>query len=88
MIEQSLEEEVDSITDSLSLCDRAASQEDGIRRNLFEDVSVGDDSQQIMVSMKELISAKRVKAGSRSTQVMDKSRARIYRVSHEGLPFR
>ena len=69
-IEQSLEEEVDSITDSLSLCDRAATQEGEIRRNFFEDVSVGDDSQQIIVSIKDLISAKRVKAGARTTQLM------------------
>jgi hypothetical protein len=68
--QQSFEDEVESITDSLSLCDRAANQENEIRRNFYEDISVGDDSQQIIVSLKDLISAKRIIAGSRSTQVM------------------
>jgi hypothetical protein len=68
--QQSLEDEVESITESLSLCDKAADQENEIRRNFYEDITVGDDSQQYIVSLKDLISAKRVKAGSRSTQVM------------------
>lgn len=68
--QQSLESEVESITDSLSLCDKAADQENEIRRNFYEDITVGDDSQQYIVSLKDLISAKRVKAGDRSTQVM------------------
>jgi hypothetical protein len=68
--QQSLEDEVESIADSLSLCDRAANQENEIRRNFYEDISVGDDSQQAILSLKDLISAKRVTAGSRSTQVM------------------
>lgn len=68
--QQSYEDEVESITGSLSFCDRAADQENEIRRNFYEDISVGDDSQQIIVSLKDLISAKRITAGSRSTQVM------------------
>lgn len=68
--QQSLEDEAESISDSLSLCDRAADQESEIRRNFYEDISVGDDSQQVILSLKDLISAKRVTAGSRSTQLM------------------
>jgi hypothetical protein len=68
--QQSLEDEVESITDSLSLCDKAAEQENEIRRNIYEDISVGDDSQQAILSLKDLISAKRITAGSRSTQIL------------------
>lgn len=68
--QQSLEEEIESITDSLSICNRAADQENEIRRNFYEDITVGDDSQQLILSLNDLISAKRIKAGSRSTQMM------------------
>jgi hypothetical protein len=69
--QQNFEEEVYSIEGSLSLCNSAEKQEKEIRRNYFEDVISGDDGKQIIVStLKELISAKRIKTGNRSVQIM------------------
>lgn len=69
-VQRDLEEEVHITKEALSLCDKAATQENEIRRNFYEGISLGDDSQQVIVSIKDLISAKNVSAGSRSTQVM------------------
>jgi hypothetical protein len=69
--QRNLEEEVGSIEGSLSICDRAANQENEVRRNFYEGISIGEGGQQIIVStIKDLISAKNITAGSKSTQVI------------------
>ena len=63
-----LKEELDSVKQCLSIC---ANAEEVARErvNVFEDVSMADDGHQLIVStMGDLISAKRVTIGSRSTQ--------------------
>jgi len=64
-------EELSSIRQCLSICQEATEQARSERINVFEDVSMADDGQQVIVStFGDLISAKRIKVGARSTQVL------------------
>lgn len=66
---QGLKEELDSVKRCLSICANAAEEVGRERVNVFEDVSMVDDGHQLIVStIGDLISAKRVSIGSRSTQ--------------------
>lgn len=69
--QEAIQEEIDSVKQCLTICAQASAQADQDRSNIFEDVSMGEDSQQVIVStIGDLISAKRVTAGARSTQLM------------------
>ena len=62
-------DEIDSIRQCLSICAEATEQASKDRVNVIEDVSIEDDSHQVVVAtLGDLISAKRVKAGARSVQ--------------------
>ena len=67
--QQRMREDLDSVQRCLSICVGAAEEVASERVNVFEDVSMADDGHQLIVStMGDLISAKRVTIGSRSTQ--------------------
>lgn len=65
-----LEEERDAIKQSLNICTEASGQANQEQTNVYEDISLVDDSQQVIIStIGALIAARRVSAGSRSFQV-------------------
>jgi hypothetical protein len=65
-----LEEERDAIRQSLNICTEASGQANQEHTNVYEDISLVDDSQQVIIStIGALIAARRVSAGSRSFQV-------------------
>jgi hypothetical protein len=69
--QEKIQEEINSIKDCLAICNQASKQVDQDRINVFEDVVMSDDGQQVIVStIGDLISAKRITAGSRSIQIM------------------
>jgi len=62
-------EEIKSVKQCLNICSNAAEQTAQTRTNVFEDVSMADDGQQVIVAtLGDLISAKRIVVGARSTQ--------------------
>lgn len=62
-------EEINSIKQCLNICSNAAEQTAQTRMNVFEDVSMADDGHQVIVAtLGDLISAKRIVVGARSTQ--------------------
>lgn len=64
-----MREEMESIKQCLAICSQAIMKADNERTNDFEDISMTDDGQQVVVStIGDLISAKRVTAGARSFQ--------------------
>ena len=64
-----IREEIKSINQCLNICSNAAEQTAQTRVNVFEDVSMADDGQQVIVAtLGDLISAKRIVVGARSTQ--------------------
>jgi len=88
------EDELNSIRQCLAICQEATEQATSERINVFEDISMDDDGQQVIVStFGDLISARRVKAGSRSTQVfgqmLDASVQQVskdYAARHQNIP--
>ncbi|KAH7119874.1 hypothetical protein B0J11DRAFT_534780 [Dendryphion nanum] len=67
--QEKLQEEIDSIKQSLLICDRASKKAQSDRTNVFEGVSMDDDGHQVLVStFGDLVFAKNVSAGARSTQ--------------------
>lgn len=67
--QQRLQEEIESIKQSLKICEEASQEAQPDRTNVFEDISMADDGQQIMVStFGDLICARKITAGSRSLQ--------------------
>jgi hypothetical protein len=67
--QQTLQEEIESIKQSLTICTEASERAQPDRTNVFEDVSIADDGHQIMVStIGDLICARKITAGSRSLQ--------------------
>lgn len=64
-----MKEEMESIKQCLAICSQATMQANKERTNDFEDISLSDDGQQVVVAtFGDLISAKRVTAGARSFQ--------------------
>lgn len=64
-------DDLDSIEKCLSVCQEAAEQVASERVNTFGDVIIGDDGDQAIVStFGDLISAKQVRAGARSSQIL------------------
>ena len=63
-----MREEKDSIEQCLAVCAQATEKADQVRTNIFEDVSAADDAQQVITSLGDLITARRVTVGNRSTQ--------------------
>ncbi|KAF3050781.1 hypothetical protein E8E11_010522 [Didymella keratinophila] len=64
-----LQEELESIKQSLKICETASQEAQPNRTNVFEDISMADDGQQVLVStFGDLISARKITAGSRSLQ--------------------
>lgn len=64
-----IQEEKDSLQQCLAICNQASEKTNGVRMNIFEDVTSVDDAQQLIVStLGDLISAKRITTGSRSSQ--------------------
>jgi chromosome segregation ATPase len=69
--QERIQEEKNSIEQCLSICTKAAEQADQVRINIVEDLTVAQDSHQVVVAtLGDLISAKRISAGPRSTQWM------------------
>ncbi|KAF2802726.1 uncharacterized protein BDZ99DRAFT_468700 [Mytilinidion resinicola] len=66
-----ISEETESVKECLAICNHAAKHIDEARTNVFEDVSAAEDAHQVIVStFGDLISAKRVTAGVRATQLL------------------
>ena len=64
-----VQEEKKAVEHCLRVCARASHQADEVQTNVFEDVTVAQDSHQVVVAtLGDLISAKRVSAGARSKQ--------------------
>lgn len=64
-----LQEEVESIKQSLMICEEASQKAQPDRTNVFEDITMADDGHQIMVStFGDLICARKITAGARSLQ--------------------
>ena len=69
--QEKIQEEIDSIKQCLNICAEASERSQQDRINIFEDVSMADDGQQVIVStLGDLIVARRVTAGARSMQLM------------------
>ena len=67
--QDTMKEELESIKQCLAICSQATIQANKERINDFEDVSMTDDGQQVVVStFGDLVSAKRITAGARSFQ--------------------
>lgn len=79
------EEDLDSIRQCLSICQEATEQAMSDRINVFGDVSLDDESDQVVVStFGDLISAKNIKAGIRSKQLLGQmSDASLQHISTE-----
>ena len=66
---QSMKEELESIRQCLAICTQATEQVAQERVNVFEDVVMSNDGHQVIVAtLGDLISAKRITVGARSTQ--------------------
>ncbi|RYP57927.1 hypothetical protein DL769_009197 [Monosporascus sp. CRB-8-3] len=66
-----ISEEIESAKECLEICSRASEHIKEVRTNVFEDVSAAEDANQVIVSTYgDLISAKRVTAGIRATQLL------------------
>ncbi|KAI9709020.1 MAG: hypothetical protein M1828_002554 [Chrysothrix sp. TS-e1954] len=64
-----IQEEKTSLENCLGICSDASRQADQVRMNVVEDVTATDDSHQIVVAtLGDLISARRITAGARSSQ--------------------
>jgi hypothetical protein len=69
--EERIREEIASVKQCLSICAEASERAQQERVNIFEDVAMADDAQQVIVStLGDLILARRVTAGARSMQLM------------------
>lgn len=70
-IEKEMREELECLEKSVAICKDASQEAERNRTNTFEDVSIGDDGFQSIVStVGDLIHARGVKAGARATQVL------------------
>ena len=70
-VEQDLNSTKEGLKQGLAICAEASSKATEERVNVFEDVKIADDGQQVIVStIGDLIMAKRVTAGNRSQQWM------------------
>jgi hypothetical protein len=68
--QERLQEERDAIKQGLDICVEASRQANQEHNNVYEDISLIDDSQQLIIStIGALITARRVSGGSRSVQV-------------------
>jgi hypothetical protein len=66
-----LQEEVASIKQCLLICSHAASTADQYRTHIFHDTSIiNDDTQIVVATAGDIISAKRITGGSRSIQLL------------------
>jgi hypothetical protein len=66
-----VQEESESIKQCLSICAQASEQAAEARINIFEDVSSAQEANQVVVAtLGDLISARRVNAGVRATQLL------------------
>lgn len=69
--QKKLQEEIDGIKQSLAVCAKASEDTSTERVNMFDEVSLGEDGHQVIVStVGDLINARRVSAGARSTQLL------------------
>lgn len=67
--QQTLQDERESIKQSLQICETASQAAQPHRTNVFEDISLADDGQQILVStFGDLICARRITGGARAKQ--------------------
>jgi hypothetical protein len=68
--EERMQEEKAAVKQSLDICAEASKQANQERTNVYEDISLVDDSQQVIIStVGDLIAARRVTGGSRSLMV-------------------
>lgn len=64
-------EEIHGLQKSIDICNKAYKEADRHRTNVFEDISTGDDTRQVIVStIGDLVFAKTLKTGARSFQVL------------------
>ena len=69
--QQHLVQEMNVLQNSIEICNTADREADQNRTNVFEDISGGEDGHQIIVStVGDLISAKKIKIGDRSLQML------------------
>ncbi|KAJ4984187.1 hypothetical protein SVAN01_10295 [Stagonosporopsis vannaccii] len=67
--QQKLQEKIGSIKQSLTMCTKASKHAFSDRTNVFEDITMADDGHQVIVStFGDLVCAKKVSAGARSSQ--------------------
>jgi hypothetical protein len=64
-----IQEKKDCIKQCLAICTHASKQVDQFQTNIFEDVSTAQDAHQVVIStLGDLVSARHITAGVRSTQ--------------------
>jgi len=69
--QERMQNELESTKQCLAICTQASEQANEDRTNIFEDVSMAEDGHQVIVStIGDLILAKRITAGARSSQWM------------------
>jgi hypothetical protein len=81
-----MEAEAKSIRERLAYFSQASARSEQYRVNVFEDISAGEDSHQVIVStVGDLISAKRITGGDRSVHLMGQmSDAALQQLSQDG----
>jgi hypothetical protein len=68
---KTIREEIESVQQSLAICAKASEQTTSDRVNIYEEIEVGEEGSQIIVStIGDLIAARKVTAGARATQVL------------------
>ena len=69
--DEELHQEMKSLEESINICENANKEADRNRTNVFEDVNMGDDGHQVIVStVGDLIFAKKIRTGARSIQIL------------------
>ena len=63
-----MQEGKDNIEQCVIICAQALKKADQVRNNDFEDISAAEDAQQVVTTLEDSISARRVTAGNRATQ--------------------
>jgi hypothetical protein len=67
---ETLDEDINDVKESLTLVDEISIRASA-RRSIFEEITMGQDSIQMIVSTKDLVSAKRIALSTRSQQHLE-----------------
>ena len=69
--QKKMQEEINSIKQSLAICAKASEDASTDRVNIFDEVTLGEDGHQVIVStIGDLINARKISAGARSIQLL------------------